>query len=44
MTEENRIPELVKETVEKLKGLTYSDAITVLEYAKKNLENNLTLN
>lgn len=44
MKKEEIIPELVKEIVEKLKGQTYSTAISVLEYVKKNIENSLTLN
>jgi hypothetical protein len=42
--EESRNLELVKELTEKLRGLTYSNAIQTLEYVKRNLERSLTLN
>ena len=40
MTPEEKLP---KEIAEKLKGLSYATAIKMLDYAKRELEHNLTL-
>jgi hypothetical protein len=41
--EANKNTELIKELTEKLKGLTYANAIQTLEYVKRNLERVLVL-
>jgi hypothetical protein len=43
-SKDNQVSSLVKETTEKLKGMTYSNAMLVLKYVKRELELNLTLN
>lgn len=42
--QENHFQSTVREITDKLKGMTYSTALKVLEYVKFDLKNNLTLN
>ena len=41
--ENNKVAELVKETTEKLKGMSYSTATEVLKLIQREIEHNLTL-
>lgn len=41
--EETKNEKLIEELTEKLKGLTYSNAIQTLEYVRRNLERVLVL-
>ena len=41
--EETKNEKLIEELTEKLKGLTYANAIQTLEYVKRNLERVLVL-
>jgi hypothetical protein len=42
--EKNKVVELVKETTEKLKGMSYSTAMEVLKCVQREVEHNLILN
>lgn len=41
---EDNFQEIVNETVEKLKGKSYADAMAVLDHIKRNIKHSLTLN
>ena len=41
---DDNIAEIVKETVENLKGMSYSTTMEVLRHIQREIEHNLTLN